>query len=123
MDKIFDIWQTFAREQRDAFRKAVPHARVVAVDGASHYVFISQSGTVLEEMRKFLRDLCGRVRSHLYVENPIADELEEMPPDPEGELLFPAWFLTAGLATDARLICSTVATNGKLRRLYRLDLR
>ncbi len=74
------------------------------------------------EMRKLLRELCGRVRSHLYVENPIVDELEEMPPDPEGEFLFPAWFLAAGLATDARLICSTVATNGKPRRLYRVDL-
>jgi pimeloyl-ACP methyl ester carboxylesterase len=54
MDKIFDIWQTFAREQRDAFRK-VPHARIVEIEGASHYVFISHPGTVLEEMQKFLR--------------------------------------------------------------------
>jgi len=74
------------------------------------------------EMRTLLRTLCGRVRSYLYVETPIVDEIQEMPPDPEGEFLFPGWFLACGLATDARYICSTIATNGKPRRLYRLDL-
>src|SRR5262249_41824057 len=73
------------------------------------------------EMGRVLADLCGCARSHLYVEDPISDEFEEMPPDPEGEFLFPSWFLAPGLATDARLICSTIVTNGKPRRLYRVD--
>jgi SAM-dependent methyltransferase len=75
-----------------------------------------------EEMRVTLRRLCEYVRECIYLEVPIADEYPEMPPDPEGEFLFPGWFLSAGLASDIRLIASTVASNGKPRRLYRIDL-
>lgn len=75
-----------------------------------------------EDIRRTLQRLCERVRSCLYVEVPIVDEWPEMPPDPEGEFLFPGWFLEAGLARDVRMIASTIATNGKPRRLYRVDL-
>jgi SAM-dependent methyltransferase len=74
------------------------------------------------EVRETLEELCRRVRSHIYLEVPIGDEAEEMPPDPQEEFLFPDWFLTAGLATDVSLVTSTVATNGKPRRMYRIDL-
>jgi hypothetical protein len=76
-----------------------------------------------DEVRNTLRELCRRVRSHLYVEIPIEDEIKEMPVDPEGEFLFPGWFLESGLASDVRLVASTIATNGKPRRLWRVDLR
>lgn len=69
-----------------------------------------------------LRLLCRRVRSHLYVEVPIGDEAAEMRPDPEGEFLFPGWFQEQGLASSIELVASTIATNGKPRRLYRVDL-
>jgi non-heme chloroperoxidase len=54
ISRILDIWQQSARAQRDRFRKSVPQARVVEIDGASHYVFISHRQRVLQEMRAFL---------------------------------------------------------------------
>lgn len=74
------------------------------------------------EVAATLKELCRRVRRSLYVEIPIVDEIAEMPADPEGEFLFPGWFLAAGLATQATLVASTIATNGKPRRLFRIDL-
>ena len=55
LDKIFAIWRPAAKAQRDQFRKAVPHARVVELYGASHYLFISHQERVLREVRAFLR--------------------------------------------------------------------
>ena len=55
LDRIFDIWKPAAKAQRDQVRKAVPHARVVELHGASHYVFISDQQRVLREMKAFLR--------------------------------------------------------------------
>jgi non-heme chloroperoxidase len=55
LDQIFDIWQTFAKAQRDYFRKSVPQARVDEIDGASHYVFISHRERVLRDTRAFLK--------------------------------------------------------------------
>ena len=75
-----------------------------------------------DEVRTTLELLCERVDRCLYVETPIVDESEEMPPDPEGEFLFPAWFVEAGLARDVVLVSSTIATNAKPRRLFRVDL-
>jgi SAM-dependent methyltransferase len=75
-----------------------------------------------DELRAALTALCGRVRRSLYVEIPIVDELAETPPDPAGEFLFPGWFLEAGLATQATLVASTIAANGRPRRLFRVDL-
>jgi SAM-dependent methyltransferase len=72
--------------------------------------------------RETLMELCSRVRSHIYFETPIDDERTEMPPDPHGEFVFPRWFLDARQATGVTLIASTIATNGKPRRLYRIDL-
>ena len=70
----------------------------------------------------FLQRLCSRVRCCLYVEIPGQDEYEEMPPDPTGQFRFPGYFVDAGLACGIQLVASTVATNGKPRRLYRVNL-
>jgi pimeloyl-ACP methyl ester carboxylesterase len=55
LDRIFDMWQPFAKAQRDFFRKSAPQARVDEIDGASHYVFISHRERVLRETRAFLQ--------------------------------------------------------------------
>lgn len=75
-----------------------------------------------QEMRETLLTLCSRVRDCIYLEVPIDDEAVEMPPDPEGEFVFPRWFLESQQAKDVSLIASTVATNGKPRRLYRVEM-
>jgi non-heme chloroperoxidase len=41
----------------DAFQKGVPSARVVRLPYADHYVFFTNEGAVLREMRKFLEGL------------------------------------------------------------------
>jgi SAM-dependent methyltransferase len=69
-----------------------------------------------------LRLLCSRIRRYLYVGVPGPDELQEMPPDPFGRFVFPAYFLEAGLASSVHFIAASVATNGKPRRLYRIEL-
>jgi hypothetical protein len=73
-------------------------------------------------IRETLVELCSRVRDAIYFETPIDDERIEMPPDPEGEFVFPRWFLDASLATGVTLIASTIATDGRPRRLYRIDM-
>jgi pimeloyl-ACP methyl ester carboxylesterase len=55
LDRIFEIWKPAAKAQRDRFRRTVPHARVVELHGASHYLFISHPQSVLREVRAFLR--------------------------------------------------------------------
>ncbi len=86
------------------------------------YGYTGQTRFERAEVGDTLRQLCARVRKYLYLEVPIVDEYPEMPPDPEGEYLFPSWFVSAGLATSIELIASTIATNGKPRRLYRIHL-
>lgn len=56
LDQIFRIWQPFAESQRDLFRRSVPSARVDEIDGASHYVFISNPERVSRETLVFLRE-------------------------------------------------------------------
>lgn len=53
LDRIFQMWKPSAVAQRDRFRRAMPHARVIELHGASHYVFISHQDDVLREMRAF----------------------------------------------------------------------
>jgi pimeloyl-ACP methyl ester carboxylesterase len=54
---------TMASEAKDqvaqaaAFEQAHPHARIVRLTGANHYVFLSNAGDVLAEMATFLRTL------------------------------------------------------------------
>jgi hypothetical protein len=43
--------------QADAFEKGVPTAHVVRLAHAHHYVFMSNEGDVLREVRAFLKDL------------------------------------------------------------------
>jgi SAM-dependent methyltransferase len=74
------------------------------------------------EIRETLNRLVGRVTRCLYVETPIHDEAQEMPPDPEGEFLFPEWFVDVGCAREIVFVCSTIASNAKPRRLFRIDL-
>jgi non-heme chloroperoxidase len=54
INEIFDIWRQSARAQRNYFRKTMPLARVVEIDGTSHYVFISHRQRVLQEIQAFL---------------------------------------------------------------------
>lgn len=56
IEQIFDIWRASAEGQRECFRMSVPQARVVELEGANHYVFISHSERVLAEIRSFLKN-------------------------------------------------------------------
>jgi pimeloyl-ACP methyl ester carboxylesterase len=53
-DQIFAIWQPVAAAQRDAFRAAVPHAVVMDVPGANHYVFVSHRSLVIGTIEGFV---------------------------------------------------------------------
>lgn len=86
------------------------------------YGYTGEATFSRDDVRETLTRVCERTTTCLYVETPIEDEREEMPPDPDGEFLFPSWFLSAGLAIQVELVTSTIATNGKPRRLYRVDL-
>lgn len=55
LDQVFNMWQQFAKQQRDEFRSRLPLAQVVELNGASHYVFLSNREQVLRELRLFLR--------------------------------------------------------------------
>lgn len=88
----------------------------------SGYGYTGEEQFDREDVRHTLETLCSRVRSHIYLEVPISDEAQEMPPDPRDEFLFPDWFLASGWATSVKLVASTVATNGKPRRMYRVDM-
>jgi non-heme chloroperoxidase len=54
MDQIFAMWQPFATGQRALLKERVPHANVVELFGASHYVFISNREQVLRDVNSFL---------------------------------------------------------------------
>jgi non-heme chloroperoxidase len=54
LDQVFALWQSFAKQQRELFRKSVPQARVDEIQGANHYVFISDRDRVLRDMHAFL---------------------------------------------------------------------
>jgi pimeloyl-ACP methyl ester carboxylesterase len=47
----------FVEKQMKAFQDGVPTARVIALKGAHHYVYLSNEADVLLEMRAFLRSL------------------------------------------------------------------
>jgi pimeloyl-ACP methyl ester carboxylesterase len=53
LDTVFEVWKPAAKAQREHFRRAVPHARVIELHGASHYVFISHQDQVLREVKAF----------------------------------------------------------------------
>lgn len=89
----------------------------------SGYGYKGESKFGRAEVVETLKLLCSRTSQCIYIEVPIVDEIVEMPPDPFGEFHFPGWFLQVGLAKDVTLIAATIATNGKPRRLYRIDLR
>lgn len=55
LDQIFRIWQPFAKSQRDLFRRSVPLAAVDEIEGANHYVFLSNPERVSRETKAFLR--------------------------------------------------------------------
>jgi hypothetical protein len=55
LEQVFALWQSFAKDQRKLFRQSVPHARVDEIQGASHYVFISNRDRVLKDMKAFLK--------------------------------------------------------------------
>lgn len=54
LDQVFALWHSFAKDQRELLRKSVPQARVDEIQGANHYVFISNSDWVLKDMHAFL---------------------------------------------------------------------
>jgi non-heme chloroperoxidase len=55
LEQVFALWQPFAKRQRDLLRQSVPKARVVEIEGASHYLFISNRKQVTQETRAFLQ--------------------------------------------------------------------
>jgi hypothetical protein len=55
LDQVFALWQSFAKAQRDLLRKSVPQPQVDEIQGASHYVFISDRNRVLQDMQAFLK--------------------------------------------------------------------
>lgn len=54
LDQVFALWQSFAKDQRELLRKSVAQVRVDEIQGASHYVFISNRDRVLKDMQAFL---------------------------------------------------------------------
>ena len=54
LGQIFALWQSFAKDQRELLRKSVPQVRVDEIQGANHYVFISNRARVLKDMHAFL---------------------------------------------------------------------
>jgi non-heme chloroperoxidase len=54
LDQVFALWQSFAKDQRRLLRKSVPRAQIDEIQGASHYVFISNGDRVLRDMQSFL---------------------------------------------------------------------
>ena len=55
IDQIFKIWQPFAKSERDRFRRTVSSARVEEIEGANHYIFISNPERVSLLTITFLR--------------------------------------------------------------------
>lgn len=55
LDQIFDMWQPFARGQRELLRDSASGARIDEIHGASHYIFISHKDRVLRETAAFLQ--------------------------------------------------------------------
>ena len=54
LDQVFALWRPFAKAQRDLLRKSVPKASVDEIQGANHYIFISDRDRVLKDMQAFL---------------------------------------------------------------------
>jgi non-heme chloroperoxidase len=48
------VMRTWRKAQRDEFHAKVPQARIIVLNGASHYVFVNQPDTVAKAMRTFL---------------------------------------------------------------------
>ncbi len=55
LEQVFALWQPFAKSQRALVRQSVPGVRVVEIEGASHYLFISNPKRVTQEIRDFLQ--------------------------------------------------------------------
>jgi non-heme chloroperoxidase len=56
LDSVFGIWRQFAAEQRDLLRTEIPAARVVEVQGANHYLFISNREQLIDVVSSFLSE-------------------------------------------------------------------
>ena len=56
-DRVYGTQDPATEAQATAFEKGVPSARVVRLPHAHHYLFLSNEGDVLREMRAFLKDL------------------------------------------------------------------
>lgn len=55
LEQIFSLWKQFQRRQIAAFRMAAPSAKIDVIDGASHYVFISNEDQVIRDILQFLQ--------------------------------------------------------------------
>lgn len=87
------------------------------------YGYRGVGAVAADQLDSLLKRLCSCIRSHLYVEVPGPDEEKEMPPDPSRRFVFPLYFVQEGLCSRVEFLGASVATNGKPRRLYRVDLR
>jgi pimeloyl-ACP methyl ester carboxylesterase len=61
IDDIFRMWTQFAEQQRKEFEKTVPTAQLIKVEGASHYLFLSNREEVVRRVRYFLESTDGRI--------------------------------------------------------------
>ena len=52
MQEIFGIWQTMFARRKDFLR--APHARIIEIPGASHYLHYSNREAVLSYTKAFL---------------------------------------------------------------------
>ena len=127
MDQTAPGCQFLQADIRDYLRTSDCRFDVVLLLSVLHhwlegYGYAGAGRFTRQDMRQTLTSLCARVDRCLYVETPIEDEAEEIPADADGEFLFPGWFVRHGGAVGVAHVASTVATNGKPRRLYRIDL-
>jgi SAM-dependent methyltransferase len=68
-----------------------------------------------------IEELCRRARSHLYIEAPLSIENEEF--CSTDTLLRPHALVDHGVGKRIRWIATTIASDAKSRRLYRVDVK
>jgi pimeloyl-ACP methyl ester carboxylesterase len=57
LERFWPKWAALVQRERDRFRSEVRHGSVIELDGASHYVFLSNRDTVANAVRRFLNTL------------------------------------------------------------------
>lgn len=81
------------------------------------YALTGVGAKPVEEIEQLLRRLVARIGSVLYYEGPEDDEAAQ-----HMQLTLPHWFAEADLAKRITPIAVSVAANGDVRTLYRIEL-